>query len=199
MAQTPYEIIAAPFTVWLAAVGTAFPEVGSLPSASWTKIGGANGDQRYHEDGVSISHPQTVEMIRTLGSTGPVKAFRTEEDLFISFKVLNLTLEQYKFILNGNAVTDTAAGSGTKGYRTLPMLRGGDVTQYAMLVRGPSAYDANMHLDYRVPTVVHVGEPEVVHQKGEPAGLDFEMQAIENNDYAGGKFGEMVMQDAAAT
>lgn len=199
MAETPYEIIAAPFTAWLAAVGSSFPAVDALPGAAFTKIGGAQGDRRYSEDGVSVSHPQTMEFIRTLGSTGPVKAFRTEEDLMISFTVFNMTLEQYKYMLNGNAVTDTAAGSGTPGYRRAALLRGGDVTQYALLLRGPSAYGSEMNLDYRVPRVVHVGEPEVVAKKGEPMGLLFEFQAIEDEDYANGKFGEILMQDAPAT
>ncbi len=196
-AQTPYEIIASPFTVWLAAVGTAFPDVGEAPSASWTKIG-TSGDRSITEDGVTISHPQTIEMIRTAGSTAPVKAFRTEEDLLLSFTLFDMRLEMYKYLLNGNTLTDVAAVSGVGGYRHVPMLRGLDVTQYAMLLRGPSAYGADMYLDYQVPRVVNVGEPEIVGKKGEPQGLMFEFQAVEDPDFAGGRLGQILMQDAAA-
>lgn len=198
MSERPYEIIAAPFTVWLAAVGTSYPAVDANPSASWTKAG-SSGDKNISEDGVSVQHPQTLEFLRTLGSQAPVKAFRTEEDLIISFTLFDMRLEMYKYMLNGNAIVDTAAGSGTPGYRALPIRRGGDVTQYALLVRGLSAYDTGMNLDFRVPRVVHSGAPEIVSAKGEPMGLLFEFTAVEDPDYAGGRLGELVMQDALAT
>lgn len=197
MAETPYEIIAAPFEAWLAPVGEAFPNVGALPGVNWVKLG-TSGDRSISEDGVTVSHPQTVEYIRTLGSTGPVKAFRTEEDLMISFTLLDMTLEQYRHVLNTGAVTDVAAVAGVPGYRKLPILRGGDLTQRALLLRGPSPYGDGWKLDYQVPRIVHVGEPEIVFKKGEPAGLLFELRAIEDPDFAGGKFGQILAQDAEA-
>lgn len=193
----PFEIIAAPFTAWLAAVGSAYPNVGVAPGAAWTKLG-SSGDRNVNEDGVTVAHPQKLELVRVAGATGPVKAFRTEEDIKVSFSLLDMRLEMMKYILNGNAVADTAAVAGVPGYRTLALLRGLDVTQYALLLRGPSAYADSMYLDYRIPRVVHVGEPEIVAKKGDPMGLLFEFQAIEDPDYANGKFGEILMQDAAA-
>ena len=193
----PFEIIAAPYTLWLAAVGTSFPDPGEAPSASFTKIG-SSGDLRYNEDGVTVSLPQTIELFRPVGSPRPVKAFRTEEDLMISLVLHDMRQEMMKYILNGNALTDVAAVSGVAGYRRLAIAKGGDVTQYAALLRGLSAYDDAMYCDWRIPRVVIGGEPEIVGKKGEPAGLLFELQAIEDPDYANGVFGEILMQDAAA-
>ena len=195
--SAPLEIIAGPIEVWLGPVGEAFPDIGEVPAGNWVKVG-TNGDKNITEDGVSVSHPQTLEVFRSLGSTGPVKAFRTEEDLIISFTLADLTLEQYKFVLNGGAVTDVPAAAGVGGYRKLPLLRGLDVTQYAMLARGLSPYMATGKADYQVPRVVHQGEPEAVFVKGTPAGLLFEMRAIEDPDFAGGRFGQVLAQDAAA-
>lgn len=194
----PHEVIAAPYTLWLAAVGTAYPDIGEAPAAAWTKVGGTEGDKRYGEDGVSVSLPQTIQLWRPAGTTRPVKAFRTEEDVIISVMVHNMTAEQAAYVLNGNAVTDIAAVAGVGGYRRAALDRGLDVTQYAMLIRGPSAYDEALKCDWRVPRVVHTGSPEVVARKGEPAGLLFEFTAIEDPDYANGVFGEMLVQDAAA-
>ena len=197
MSAQPYEIIAAPYTLYLAAVGTAFPDPGEAPAAGFTKIG-SSGDLRYNEDGVTISLPQTIEIFRPVGSPRPVKAFRTEEDLMISLVLHDMRQEMMKYLLNGNALTDIAAASGVAGHRKLAIAKGGDVTQYAALLRGLSAYDDAMNVDWRVPRVILSGEPEIVGKKGEPAGLLFELQAIEDPDYAGGVFGEILMVDAVA-
>src|SRR5690348_2422650 len=97
----PFEIVAQPFTLWVAAVGSAFPTIDEDPGGIWTKIG-SSGDLNYTEDGVKVSHKQKVEVFRALGSTGPRKAFRTEEDQMISLVVADLTLEQYAQVLNNN-------------------------------------------------------------------------------------------------
>ena len=91
----PYEIIAAPFTVWFAPVGTAFPDVEETPPSPWAKVG-SSGDLNYMDDGVTVSHRQTMELFRALGDAGSRKASRPEEDLLIKLNLADLTLEQYK-------------------------------------------------------------------------------------------------------
>ena len=108
----PFEIIAAPYTVWAAPVGEAFPAIDAAPAGNWAKIG-TSGDESYSEDGVTVAHSQTTETTRVAGTTGPRKAWRTAEDLMVRFTILDISLEHYKQALNGNAVTTTAAGSGT--------------------------------------------------------------------------------------
>ena len=57
--STPYEVVAQPFTLWVAPVGTAFPDVDTAPDGSWTKVG-TSGDLNYTEDGVTVTHSQSV-------------------------------------------------------------------------------------------------------------------------------------------
>ena len=193
--DAPFEIIAAPAKIWVAPVGTAFPVIDVVPNQDWTLLGKA-GDKNISEDSVTISHPQSVEVFRALGSTGPRKITRTEEDFMISFTLLDLTLEMYRRALNDSPITQVAAGAAIAGSRKLLLQRGRLVSQFALIAEGPSPYGDNWTLRYKIPILVNVGEPEIVFQKGEPAGLMFELQAIEHETDG---FGEIEAQDASRT
>lgn len=176
--ESPYEILAAPFTLWLASVGVSFPVVDAAPSASWTKLG-TSGALDYGEGGVSIKHSQVITKFRGLGSTLYRKAFRTEEELIVKVTIHDLTLEQYKIALNGNAITTTAASSGVAGNKAINLERGLTVTQYALLVRGISPYGDYVG-QFELPTVIQTGEPEVVFDKGNPAGLELSFEILKH-------------------
>lgn len=202
MAQAPYEIVAQPFTLWVAAVGTTFPEIDETPDGSWTKVG-TSGDRNYSEDGVTVMHSQTVEAWRALGSTGPRKAFRTEEEMRVGMTLMDLTLEQYALALNYNTVTTVAADVDTGGYKSIGLSRGLDLPQRALLVRGVgSPYGAGSvqawNMQYQIPVAVQVAEPEVVFVKGEPAGLALEFLAIEDPSASDAteRFGLLLAQTA---
>lgn len=175
--SNPNEIIAAPFTVWWAAVGTAFPVTDAAPSGSWTKLG-TSGPLNYNEEGVTVEHPQTTVKWRSLGAAAPISVHRTEEDTIIRLTLHDMTLEQYRIALNGNTVTTVAAGSGTAGYKTLALERGLTVTQYALLVRGVSPYGAAFTAQYEVPKVFVSSSQEVTFAKGAPAGLALTFEAL---------------------
>lgn len=178
--MTPFEILAAPFTVWFAPVGEAFPAINAAPAGNWARIG-TNGDLNESEDGVTVAHSQTTETVRVAGTTGPRKAFRTAEDLMIRFTMLDMSLEQYKHAMNGNAVTTTAAGSGTAGFKTIGLHQGLSVATMALLVRGDaSAYGDDYKGQYEVPVCFQSGSPEPVFRKGQPAGLLLEFTALED-------------------
>lgn len=196
----PYEIIAAPFTLWWAPTGTAFPLIGAAPAVEWIKVG-TSGDRSESEEGVTVAHGQEINQVRTAGSTGPVKAFRTEESLVVSLTLLDITLEQYRLSLNGNAVATTAAGVGTAGFKALKLYKGVDVAAMALLVRGEvSGYGDGWRSQYEIPVCFQSGSPEPVFTKGEPAGLALEFTALEDPAAAtpDARFGRLVMQHAAA-
>lgn len=196
----PYEIIAAPFTLWWAPVGTAFPLIDAAPAVDWIKVG-TSGDRSETEEGVTVSHSQTFNMPRSAGSTGPLKAFRTEEDLVISLTVMDLSLEQYALALNGGEVATTAAGVGTAGFKTLKLYRGVEVATMALLVRGSvSAYGDGWNSQYEIPVCFQSGSPEPVFTKGDPAGLALEFTALEDPAAAtaDARFGRLIMQHAEA-
>lgn len=192
----PFEIIATPFAIYRAPVGEAFPAIDAAPAGNWTLIG-TSGDRSYSEDGVTIVHSQTIEQARPLGSTGPVKAFRTAEDLMIRCTLWDMTLEHYARALNDNAVATTAAGAGTAGYKALNHYRGLNVATMALLIRGAaSGYGDGWNSQYEVPVVYQSGSPEPVHRKGTPAGLALEFTALEdpNAASAAARFGRLVVQ-----
>jgi len=194
----PYEIIAAPFDVWVAALGEAFPLIDAAPGGGWTKVG-TNGNKNISEDGVTVSHEESIEEFRMLGATGPIKASRTSEGLSVSFMLHDITLEQYRAALGFNALTTVAAASGTAGYKWAGLAKALDVAERAVLIRGPSPYGDSWNLQYQVPRAYVRSEAEVVYQKGEPAGLEITFVALVDLDAAteAEQFGRIVAQHAA--
>ncbi|MEL6738963.1 MAG: hypothetical protein AAFO28_08560, partial [Pseudomonadota bacterium] len=139
--MSPFEIITAPLEVWIADIGTAFPALEQAPGAGWTLLG-TNGDRNIAEGGVTVAHDKSYNKIRTDGASGPVKATLGSEDLMFQFTLLDLTLEQYAMALNGNAVNETAAGSGTMGFKRIGLSQSvGRTREFALIARGLSPYD----------------------------------------------------------
>lgn len=108
----PYEIIGTPLVLYFAPEGTVFPALGTEPPEPWVKVG-TNGAANYDDTGVTVEHSQTIEVARPAGTTGAVKAWRTEENMMIGVTLWDLTLEQYAAALNDATVNTTAAGAGT--------------------------------------------------------------------------------------
>ena len=196
--MTPYEIIGAPLTLWLAPVGTAFPLIDGDPAVAWIKVG-TSGDRNYSDAGVTVTHNQTLDQARPAGSVGPVKAFRTAEDLMISLELWDITLEQYATALNAAAITTTAAGAGTAGFKKLGLSQGESVTTYALLARGVSPYGDGFNAQYEVPRCYQSASPKPVFNKGKPAGLALEFAALEDPAAASAaeRFGRLVAQHQA--
>lgn len=195
----PYEIVGQPLELWLAPVGTAFPLVDAVPAGTWVQVG-TSGDESQDENGVTVTHSQTITKVRPGGTTGPVKAFRTEEDLMFKLTLWDVSLEQYLLALNSNTLGTTAAGSGTAGFKKLGLSRGKSVTTYALLARGVSPYGDAMTAQYQVPRCYQSASPAIVYKKGIPAGVELEFTALEDPNAASDdlRFGSMVFQHQAA-
>lgn len=175
----PLEVVAAPLTVWLAPVGTAFPGIDTDPGTGWFKLG-TNGNKNYDDDGVTVSHEQTIESWRGAGAVGPVKAWRTEEELGIGFTLVDLTPAQYAKVLNNATVTETAAAVGTPGTAEIGLSQGQTIASFALLARGVSSVDENLSAQYQVPRCYQSENPEPVYTKGDPAGLEVGFAALED-------------------
>lgn len=201
MNTVPYEIIAAPFSVYIAAVGTAFPAIDAAPGAGWTLVG-TSGDLNYLDEGVIVEHSQSQNLFRALGDCGSRKVFRTEEDLKVRLSLADVSLEQYRIAINRNTVTTTPAALGTGGFRTLPLSRNFPVDTVALLVRGPgvSPYGSDWNMQYEVPRAAQTGNPTVIYRKGEPAALALEWTALVDAAAAipEERFGRLIAQDADA-
>jgi len=121
MSTTPFDIIAGPADVYVAAVGATVPGVdkadtdSSFSSNGWVKLG-------FTEGGVKAKHTQSVTMLTVDQRTGPVKAIRSAEGLEISVGLAQLTLERYRYALNSalvqyvDVITLTAFG-GTDSFK----------------------------------------------------------------------------------
>jgi len=193
----PYEIIMAPYEVYLAVEGTAFPLIDAVPGAGWVLLGKL-GKLNQGEEGITVTHNQNVVYKRTAGSTGPVKAVRNEEDMTVGFLLEDMTLEAYAKALNGVAVTDVPAGVGTAGYREITLRQGHAITVYALLCRGVSPYGDGWNAQYQVPRVIQTDNPAPTYSKGGSAALRVLFTALEDHLAATEeeRFGKLVTQDA---
>lgn len=189
-------VIGGPFKVYRAPTGTAFPALTDAEGdfdAAWVALG-VNGNKSYDDSGVTVRHTQTVNRIRTAGSTGPIKAARTEEDMEIEFTLLDLTLEAYAQSLSQQTVTD--AGST----RSFGPYRGFSIPESAWLIRGTSPYDDTLAMQWELPRGYTEGAPEIAFVKGEAAGLQFLVVALVDPDAAEGEeFGIVRAQDPSAS
>lgn len=195
----PNEIMVGPLEVYLSPVGTAFPDVDEVPAAAW-KLLGTNGTLNQAEGGITVSHPQTIKEHMNEGATGPIDAFRTGEGLEFSFTLEDMTAEQYTHAINGEAVTDTAAGTGTPGYRAINLYRGPTVKKYALLARGFSPYDPTLKLQYQVPICYQADNPAPAFNKSAPGALKLTFKALidPNASTTNERFGKLIEQDATA-
>lgn len=179
----PYEVIGAPFEMYIAPVGTAKPDVDTDPVAPWALVG-TSGNLNHFQEGITVEQPQSMNFFRSAGDCGSRKVFRTEEDLKVRLTLADLTLEQYAHALNSNTVSDTPAGVGTPGYKSIGLSRGHTVATNALLLRGPSPEMADGLMQYFIPRACQTGSPAPVFRNGEPAGLALEWTALVDPDAA---------------
>ena len=187
--QSPLEIICAPCEVFITTESgsVVFPDTEDTPPSPWVKMG-TNGSRSIAEGGVTGTHEQVLVYHRVEGSTGPVKATRTSEDLRVSFTLLDLTAGVYTHGLAGDAVTM----SGTT--RSIPLSRNFTVRECKLLIRGASPQASVASAQYQIPRAVQNGNVTPVYSKGAPAALAFEFLALEDpsSSTTGERFGTLV-------
>lgn len=169
------ELIAHPLTIWVAPVGTAFPDPGAEPAAEWKRLG-ASGDKSYTDDGVTLALSQSIETFTGAGGTLPRKAFRTEEGVVVGVNVADVRMDVLKLALNDNEDTEAL------GVVTMSLHRGTTVATHALLARGVSPEDPTKGAFFQVPLCYVDGEPEIVWNKGEPASVELDFTALEPDD-----------------
>jgi hypothetical protein len=168
------ELIGAPLTLFLAPVGTPFPDFDDPEvsfDAGWVKVG-LSGDKNYTDDGVTVDLAQTIETFTPAGGTLPRKAWRTMESVDITVNVADMRAEALSDALNGNDVTTGV------DFRSIPLLKGIDVTEYALLARGLSAYDGGAS-QIQVPRCYQSAEPSITFNKGEAASAELTFAALD--------------------
>ena len=176
----PYEVIAAPYTVYLAPQGTAFPTVDSNPStiSPWTTVGTA-ADRSYVDTGVTVTHSQTVGTFQGAGSTTIRKAWRQSEELVVAFSLADLSPAQYALVLNDATVSTTAASTAVPGDYHFEVRRGVFINAFAMLIQGVSPISEAYQAQYEISGCYDAGNEAPVYSPQGPAVLAVEFHAYE--------------------
>lgn len=178
--------------IYIAPTGTAFPDLDEAPGSPWRDLGDT-------QDGVDVNSDDKVELVRTDQRTGPVKATRTDETVVIKTKLAEATLENLADAL-GVDLTDTAAGSGTIGTREVPLHRGAEVSEFALLFRGDSPY-GNFPAQYELPRAYCDEVGVLKYEKGKNAPIPITFKCLEDLEAATEeeRYGRLIVQDAVAT
>lgn len=169
----PEELLAVPFNIYLAAAETEEPALDASVPVGWTLLGQLGNDE-YDEDGITVTHEQTIEYFRGLGSTIPIKAFRSQEGLTLGVVVRDVSMETYAKILDDASIIEDVNGG-----ESVQLYRGYNVGAFALLMRsadGPYGEGRPMH--FWIPKVVQSGNPAPVFKKGTPAGLALTFTAM---------------------
>jgi len=173
----PFEVIAAPLTVYVAPVGTAKPNVNAAPAGAWVKLGTA-GNKNYSTKGVVVTHNQTIVKWRPAGSTGHRKAWRTEEFISVELELIDLTAEQYAQVMNSMTVTTQA---GPPAIKFFSLQQGATIAQVALLARGISPINDTIAAQYFIPIAVQTESPSPAYVgEGVPAMLAIKFDSLED-------------------
>ena len=185
----PFAQITGTAKIYLAPAGEAPPAVNAAPAGNWVYLGETDGDQ-------SIEHSGALTTFRVNERTGPVKAVRPEEDVVVSFTLVETTQDNYARVLHTvtNVVTATSPAR-----TTVPFKRGSCPTEYALLMHGDADSPYGLYPAYNyLPRVVSDAEPAVTRAKDGRAALEAMYRALEDYDAAPGyELGYAVAQTGA--
>ena len=87
------------------------------------------------DDGVTLSHTETIEDEMVLNETVAIDDYRTAEEWMLNLTVKSWQADVLQLVMNNNAATTTAAGSGTVGYIRIPMRKGPSVHKMGLTAR----------------------------------------------------------------
>ena len=136
-----------------------------VTTSIWTLL----GEEYYTEDGVRITHSETIEKEMILASTLGQAPKRTAEAHTLAVNLMDAKIET-KAILSGNAVTTVVATSSQIGTVQVALKRGHYVKEYALMMRGTAPYvlddpeDENA-LSYYLPQVYVMSVGEYIKHK----------------------------------
>lgn len=184
----PYAQIVGAADIYIAAYGATEPAVNAVPGTDWYLLGPTDGDQ-------SIEHSGGLTYFRDNDHTGPTKAVRPEEDVKVKFTLVGLTLENFARVLHSSARLSNGTSPTS---RKMPLKRGADVTEYAILIRGAchSPY-GNLPGQTYIPRAVSESEPTQTLGKDKRIELECSFTALEDDfQSSGNELGWSTVQTA---
>ena len=99
--------------------------------ADWEEI----SDGVLVEDGLTLSHTETIEDEMVLNQTVAIDDYRTAEEWMLSFSVKDWQAETLQHVLNDNAIATTAPSTTAVGYERIPLRKGPAVHKLAIMAR----------------------------------------------------------------
>lgn len=197
---TPYAMLTGMWKFWVAAAGTAKPDISDVTLTGFTALGATEGDQ-------TIKYEGSLTMLYDNHATGPRKAIRPVEGFTVQASLAHLTLEDRAYVASmaaSDVVTATAVGPIT--VKRLPNRRGFNPTKYTLLARGGAIEATNTLSPYGawpaqlwIPQGVFDGEPEEKYSKGGSPLLAFVFRAMfDSTQAAGYEFGYLEAESAAS-
>jgi hypothetical protein len=158
--------------------------VNAAPPGAWIKLG-TNGPDNFEENGVMVTHNQTLNPWRSAASTLARKVFRSAEELLLEFTLVDLSIAQYAKVMNDATVNTTAGPPATQDFN---LMLGTSVATFAMIARGVSPVNDTLPAQYQVPIVYQGASPTPAFKKDVPAGLDVQFAALKDQALGAGKF-----------
>lgn len=195
MALSTVEVVCAPYTLYLAVTGTAFPDVDTTPGAGWTLLG-TSGDKSYDEKGVTVTFDESLGTFKAAGTTGNRKVWRISEDITVGVDIADTSAATFAKLLNDATVSHHAAGVGTPGYDSVPLLKGTTVALFALLVKGISPADETLSAQFQLPIVYQSGKLAPVYSKQGAAMLGAQFQTLEDDSLG---FGDYIVETHVAS
>jgi hypothetical protein len=174
----PFAQITGTAKIYIAPKGEAPPSVSAgAPGGNWVYLGETEGEQ-------SIEYSGALTTFRVNERSGPVKAVRPEEDVVVSATLVELTLENYAYVLSQVSNVTTSANPAAK---RLANKRGFCPAEYALLVWGEADSPEGLYPGYNyLPRVVSDAEPTVTRARDGRAALEAMFRALEDYDQAAG-------------
>jgi hypothetical protein len=186
----PYAQITGTAKLYLAPVREPPPNISAgAPSGNWVYLGETEGDQ-------SIQFAGALTFFRTNERGGPVKAVRPEEDVIISFTLVETTLENIARALHRASLVTTATNPEQ---RRMPFKRGLCPSEYALLMWGEADSPYGLYPGYNyLPRCVSASEPTITRSRTGRAAIECVFQALEDPQQADGDaLGWAVVQTGA--
>jgi hypothetical protein len=118
---------------------------------------------------------------------------RAEEELTVEGSLQDMTLGEFKKLLNDVSVS-TGTTSGSTDYNEIDLRQGRDVSEFALLVRTESPEDATKNRQYQIPRVYQAENPAPAYTKDGVAMGSFSFTALEDENAAteSERFGQII-------
>jgi len=148
--------------LYVANVGTAFPEEDTTTATEWAEISNSWSDVGYSEDGWTLEYDKSFEDIMVAEEIDPIKSVKTAQEIRITGTLAQASLSNLQTAFGGGTLTEDDSAYSS-GYDTLvpPATTGYGEKSLLLITEGPSGNIRH----FQIPRAVNVGAFSMAHQK----------------------------------